>query len=74
MDYLTVDEVAERLRVHPRTVKRWLAEGTLRGKLLGDRAGWRIAEDDMRRFMEPDSGDQDDERATVPADVIAGGV
>ncbi len=36
---MTVDEVAGRLRVHPRTVKRWLAEGKLRGKLLGDRAG-----------------------------------
>ena len=74
MDYLTVDEVAGRLRVHPRTVKRWLAEGKLRGKLLGDRAGWRVGEADLRRFMAPDGADQDDERATVPADVIAGGV
>jgi len=74
MEYLTVDEVAGRLRVHPRTVKRWLAEGKLRGKLLGDRAGWRVDEADLRRFMAPDGADQDEERTTVPADVIAGGV
>ena len=59
-EYLTVDEVSERIRVHPRTVKRWLAAGKLRGKLLGDRAGWRVPEAELRRFME------DDEREETP--------
>jgi excisionase family DNA binding protein len=52
MAYLTVAEVAERLRVYPGTVKRWLREGKLVGVQLGDRAGWRIAEEDLDAFLE----------------------
>ena len=51
MTYLTVAEVAERLKVYPGTVKRWLRDGRLVGVSLGDRAGWRIAEDDLERFL-----------------------
>ncbi|MDF3017191.1 MAG: Helix-turn-helix domain, partial [Thermomicrobiales bacterium] len=39
MDYLTVNEVAERLRVTPLTVRRWLNSGALGGIHLGNRAG-----------------------------------
>jgi excisionase family DNA binding protein len=52
MAYLTVAEVAERLRVYPGTVKRWLREGKLVGVQLGDRAGWRIAEEDLAAYLE----------------------
>ena len=52
MEFFTVNEVAERLKVHPRTVKRWLNEGRLEGVLLGDRAGWRISEADLAKFVE----------------------
>jgi excisionase family DNA binding protein len=51
MNYLTVAEVAERLKVYPGTVKRWLRDGKLAGVSLGDRAGWRIAEADLDRFL-----------------------
>jgi excisionase family DNA binding protein len=50
--YLTVAEVAERLKVYPGTVKRWLRDGKLVGVSLGDRAGWRISEDDLQRFLD----------------------
>jgi len=56
MEYLTANEVARRLKVHPRTVKRWLNAGLLKGKLLSDRAGWRVSEEELRRFM--DNGEQ----------------
>ena len=50
--FLTVKEVAERLRVNPYTVRRWLREGKLRGKLMGgDRGGYRIAASELARFM-----------------------
>jgi excisionase family DNA binding protein len=55
MNYLTVAEVAERLKVYPGTVKRWLREGKLAGVSLGDRAGWRIAEEDLQRFLHSQS-------------------
>ena len=49
---MTVQEVADRLRVNPYTVRRWLREGALKGRLLGGkRAGYRIAESDLRRFV-----------------------
>ena len=52
MEYLKVTEVAERLKVNPETVKRWLRRGELRGSILGDRAGWRVSDEEMHRFME----------------------
>ena len=69
-EYLTVDEVSVRIRVHPRTVKRWLATGKLRGKLLGDRAGWRVPEAELQRFME---GDERQEATEPTSDDGAGG-
>jgi len=51
MQFMTVNDVAEKLQVHPRTVKRWLNDGKLKGVLLGDRAGWRISEADFREFV-----------------------
>ena len=50
--FLTVKEVSERLRVNPYTVRRWLREGKLRGRLMGgDRGGYRIAASEVSRFM-----------------------
>jgi excisionase family DNA binding protein len=51
MEYLTVTEVAERLKVTPLTVRRWLNKGELVGIQLGDRAGWRITEADLADFL-----------------------
>lgn len=51
-EFLTVQEVADRLKVTPLTVRRWLNKGELVGIQLGDRAGWRITEDDLRRFVD----------------------
>ena len=56
MDYLTVDDVAKRLKVHPGTVKRWLREGKLGGFLVNDRTGWRVSEEDLARFVEEQRG------------------
>ena len=52
MEYLTVSEVATRLKVTPLTVRRWLHAGSLAGIQLGDRAGWRITEADLQRFLD----------------------
>lgn len=49
---LTVAQVAERLQVNPETVRRWLRTGDLPGIMLGDKAGYRVAEGDLRAFLE----------------------
>jgi excisionase family DNA binding protein len=55
----SVREVTERLGVHENTVLRWLKGGQLRGiRLGGKRAGWRIRQSDLERFI--------DQRANVP--------
>ncbi len=49
--FLTAQQVADRLQVTPATVKRWLREGQLPGVMLGDRAGWRVAEADLDAYL-----------------------
>lgn len=44
---LTVYEVAERLRVNPYTVRRWLRDGRLRGARLGK--SWKVRPAEVRR-------------------------
>jgi len=50
--YLTVKEIAARLRVHPETVRDWIRSGELRGVRLGKRSGFRVSESDLRAFIE----------------------
>jgi excisionase family DNA binding protein len=50
---LTVREAAERLRVNPESIRRWLRSGQLVGVHLGsDRGGWRISERDLDAFIQ----------------------
>ncbi len=49
---LTVEEAAKQLRVHPESVRRWLRNGTIHGHRLTRRAGWRVPESELRRFLE----------------------
>ena len=49
--WLTVAQTAERVQVHPETVREWLREGKLRGNLINRRAGWRVRESDVERLL-----------------------
>ncbi len=51
-EYFTVKEVAERLKVHPQTVKDWLRAGKLEGVNFGGRTGWRITDAQLREFVQ----------------------
>ncbi|HLZ71448.1 MAG TPA: helix-turn-helix domain-containing protein [Dehalococcoidia bacterium] len=58
---LSVEDVAERVKASPATVRRWLRSGQLRGIRLGGRKlGWRISEAELRRFLEA-AADHEDE-------------
>ena len=47
-----MQDVVERLGVHEQTVRRWIKSGELTAYALGDRAGYRIAIEDLQAFME----------------------
>ena len=49
---LTVEEVADQLRVHPETVRRWLREERLEGYRISRRAGWRIRPESVTKMIE----------------------
>ena len=51
-ELLTVPEVAQRLRVHPETVRTYLRTGKLRGvRFGGKRSGWRIRASDVDMLL-----------------------
>ena len=67
---LTVREVAEKLRVHPRTITRWLGDGKFPGAFqTPGRWGkheWKVPEeavDAQRKFLSP--GEQSEEEIKV---------
>jgi excisionase family DNA binding protein len=49
--FLTVEEVALRLRVAPAVVRSWLRAGRMSGLFLSRKAGYRITEEELERFI-----------------------
>ena len=61
---LTVPDVAGRLGLNPETVRRWLRSGRITGvRLGGDKAGWRITERDLTKFILEQQGIKEDRNA-----------
>ena len=56
--FLTVGEVAGRLRVSEEAVRNWLRKGQLRGMSLGRKAGWRVRPSELERFIAEREGRQ----------------
>ncbi len=50
-EWLTVAEVAQRLKLNQETIRRWLRTRKLRGMLISDSAGWRIRTSELERFL-----------------------
>jgi len=49
---LTIEEVAEMLRVSPRSVNRYIESGRLKASKIGV---WRIKQSDLDKFLEETS-------------------
>lgn len=49
--WLTVQEVAELLRVHPETILRHIRQRKLKAIKLGARAGYRISQEALREYI-----------------------
>lgn len=50
MELLTVDEVAEILKLTPYTIRQFLKAGTLPGVKIGARQ-WRVRKDDLDAYV-----------------------
>ena len=62
----SVPEIADRLQVTEETVRTWLRSGRLRGlRPGGRRAGWRVRQSDLARFIEATTVGTD-EQETAP--------
>lgn len=58
-ELLKLKEVADRLRVDPETVRRWLVAGRLKGfRPGGTKTGWRIPSSELDAFMRGADGDR----------------
>jgi excisionase family DNA binding protein len=49
---LTINEIAKILRVHPRTINRYIESGRLKASKLGV---WRIKQSDLNAFLDDSS-------------------
>ncbi|MDP8922870.1 MAG: helix-turn-helix domain-containing protein [Chloroflexota bacterium] len=51
-EWLTVQEAADRLKVHPETIRVWLRDGRLKGtQPINRRVGWRIPSSELNRLL-----------------------
>jgi excisionase family DNA binding protein len=50
-EYMTVEDAAARIEVHPQTVRRWLRDGRMLGTLISRTAGYRIPRDEVERVL-----------------------
>jgi excisionase family DNA binding protein len=50
-EFLTVPDVASRLKVSKETVREWLRTEQLTGYNLGGRAGWRVSAAEVERLL-----------------------
>ncbi len=56
-EWLTVQEAADRLKVHPETIRVWLRDGRLRGtQPINKRVGWRILSSEVERVLQGPEG------------------
>lgn len=53
---LTTTEVAQMLRVHPNTVRKWVTRGLLHAYRLGSRGDRRFAPEEVERFLRMNNG------------------
>lgn len=58
-DYISTRQAAQKYNIAQVTVRKWLAEGRLKGKKIGPRL-WRVSEAELERFIsEGDRGNDE---------------
>lgn len=66
--YLTVEQISEKLNMHPKTIQRYIREGKLRATKVGK--GWRVHGHDLSAFLE-NTSTQNDHATTGRAIVVS---
>lgn len=49
--FVTVEEAAAMIGVHPQTVRRWLRDGQMKGTMISRAAGYRIRRQEVERVL-----------------------
>ena len=58
--FLTTNEIAEILRVHQRTVQRWISSNRLKATKVGPKI-LRVRREDLNKFLESQDKDHQEE-------------
>ena len=58
-NHMTVDEISEKLKMHPKTIRRYIRDGQIKGRKIGK--SWYIAYEEYLRF----TGEEDQRKKTV---------
>ncbi len=53
---MTTNEVADFLKIHVGSVRKWSRTGMLKGYRLGDRGDWRYLSGDVLAFLQGNNG------------------
>lgn len=69
-DYFTVEQISEKLNIHPKTIQRYIREGKLRAVKVGK--AWRVSGHDLSIFLEStNEGFHDsDTKRTITASAV----
>lgn len=65
--FYTVDEISEMLKMHPKTIQRYIREGRLRATKIGK--SWRVSGHDLSQFAE-NVQEEEPEGARVAASAV----
>lgn len=70
--YYTVDEVAELLTMHPKTIQRYIREGKIQATKVGK--SWRITEAYLKAFTKAANEKQENKKKNVQDKVLVSSV
>ena len=78
--YYSVEQIAQMLNIHPKTIQRYIREGKINAVKLGK--SWRVSGHDLSRFTEGTTGQEEHQtgptgtvtaRVSAVIDIEAGG-
>ena len=64
-NYYTVEQISQMLKIHPKTIQRYIREGKLRATKIG--RSWRVLGHDLSKFTEKASNVSEQSFAVLPA-------